>query len=805
MTNLLNHRYAPLKSLGDSRSGQTILVEDTRSPTRQRCVVKQLNLTPYSPKEVEQIQAKLSPEAAALEAVSKDHAQIPDLYGYFVTQGIVYWVREWIEGPPLSDLVSAPWPESQAANFLTAALKALVHLHRQRIIHLSLKPKNIIIRSTDQAPCLVGIGAKALLKAVGDQALMMRTSGFIAPEQAVGKPVLASDIYSLGMTTIYVLSAVPPLKIPSDRSNGRLLWQQYAPDVSDRLAGILTRSIHPTPTIRFPNASEMLAVLSQITPTQLDPNPRPLAFPPVSAPPPTVSPKPVAVSPPQSPSVPATPIPPASPDLPGTEVSLPDSRVAATSPSSAGIAAAAQPKAPATPQPVARKKKLLKMPWLKWAGLGVGAIALGIVGLGALQSLSGSGSSIDASSVAVLEDTIDQLKEKVENSSGNGRANEKATLALVDAYTYAGDIEPAAELINELLEENEQNSEALYQRGKIQVYLSDYDAAIETLEDAIDHDSENGDALVMLGLAHREIGDYDQALEQFQSALDAGKNKGEAHLNISHIQQMQGEWEDALTSVDAAARFLKGDRSIPVHTQRSNIYSDLQNLEKAEEAWEKAAARSPQNPEAYVTQSISKMLLGNSEGALENIEQALDINPNFTEAYAMQGLIQMNQNELEAAIASVTKAIELDPNSVTALKIFADVAALVDPDPTLTLQVATQALSINPNNPYVLNQRCNVLLYQSELALAVEDCTRSLNVNPAGIEAYSSRGQAYLAAAEFQLAEEDFTRIIELNDAAGRPQDPTVYGARAIARTGLEDEQGAEEDIAKALEISVGQ
>ncbi|MEL6940030.1 MAG: tetratricopeptide repeat protein [Cyanobacteria bacterium J06598_1] len=804
MTNLLNHRYDPLKSLGDSRSGQTLLAEDTQSPTRQRCVVKQLNLTPYSSAEVEKIQVKLAPEAEALQVASKAHAQIPDLYGYFVTQGIFYWVREWIEGTPLAALVSAPWSEPQATAFLTAALKALVPLHRQRIIHLNLKPKNIIIRATDQAPCLVGVGEKALLKAVGDQALTLRTSGFIAPEQAVGKPVLASDIYSLSMTTIYLLSAVPPLKIPSDRSNGRLLWQQFAPDVSDRLAGILTRAIHPTHTIRFPNTSEMLAVLGQIAPTQLDPNPSPLVSSPAVASP--SPPKPVHVSSPQPLSVSATPMPSTSSDLPGTEISLPASRAAASSPSaSASATAVANLKPPVTPQPAARKKNLLAMPWLKWAGFGAGAIALGFVGLGALQSLSGSGSSIDASSVAVLEDTIDQLKEKVESSSGNGRANEKATLALVEAYTYAGDIQPAAELINELLEENEENSEALYQKGKIQVYLSDYQAAIGTLEAAIEQDTQNGDALIMLGLAHREIGDYDEALKQFQSALDVGKNKGEAHLNISHIQQMQGEWEDALTSVDAAARFLKGDRSIPVHTQRSNIYSDLQDLERAEDAWEKAAARSPQNPEAYVTQSISKMLLGDSEGALENIEQALDINPNFTEAYAMQGLIQMNQNELEAAIASVTKAIELDPNSVTALKIFADVAALVDPDPTLTLQVATQALSINPNNPYVLNQRCNVLLYQSELALAVEDCTRSLNVNPAGIEAYSSRGQAYLAAAEFQLAEEDFTRIIELNDAAGRPQDPTVYGARAIARTGLEDEQGAEEDIEKALEISVGQ
>ena len=201
--------------------------------------------------------------------------------------------------------------------------------------------------------------------------------------------------------------------------------------------------------------------------------------------------------------------------------------------------------------------------------------------------------------------------------------------------------------------------------------------------------------------------------------------------------------------------------------------------------------------------SISQFFLGDSEGAIANIEQALAINPNFTEAYAMESLNHLNQSNIEAAVTAIDEAVALDGFSISALKIIADVA-LSTPEPNLdfALTAMDQALSINPNNPYILNQRCSFMLAVKETETAIENCTRSIEVNPNNVEAYNSRGQAHLSLFDFASAEADFTRIIEINEAVGRTPDAAAYAQRAAARTGLEDVDGAKEDLDRALEIN---
>ena len=838
MANLLHNRYQILKQLGNSSTGSTVLAEDTQSPTRQRCVVKQLNAVAYPPEKVQKLQVKFSQEATKLEAVCAGHSQIPNLYGYFAKQGIFYWVREWIEGYPLKDFTSSLWSEKQVSAFLNSALKALTHLHQQNIPHLNLKPTNIIVREADRHPCLAGIGSKALMAILlqsgyaiaSEKAIMARTAGFTAPEQTMGNPILASDIYSLGMTAIHLLTATAPLKIPTDKNNGRLLWQQYAPEVSDRFAGVLTRAIHPNAPIRFANAADMLAVLQQSAATQVAANPAPAQSPQQAAPPEASTPPKPQTSArrrqPDSPTVvaPQTILPQAvtsSPAAPSTAapsqaieetVVSPQASPAAPSPqqTAATVVAsrsAAPPSHPATPpsppaySPNADSGSLFKNPFFKaWIGLlaaGMGIAAFLLFGDNLIPRSSAA--TIDASSPEILAETIDTLEASVADNPDN----EQASMELVDAYLYSGDFDAADAIIDNMLDEDDTNANALYQQGRLQFYRSDYDRAIASLEDSVAQDGRNGDAVNMLGRAYQEIGDYDSAEEQFETALSIRGQKGEANLNLARLKKLQGKTQAALDHVNAAAGAFRGDDKIKIHTQRSALYLDLRERAKAEEEWEAAIALSPRNPEDYVLQSISQFFLGDSEGAIANIEQALAINPNFTEAYAMESLIHLNQGNIEAAVTAIDEAVALDEFSISALKIIADVA-LSTPEPNLefALTAMDQALSINPNNPYILNQRCSFMLAVQEVETAIDNCTSSIDVNPNNVEAYNSRGQAYLAQFDFESAEEDFTRIIEINEEIGRAPDAAAYAQRAAARTGLGEGEAAKADLDRAFEIN---
>ena len=51
-------------------------------------------------------------------------------------------------------------------------------------------------------------------------------SEYISPEQAQGEAVFASDLYSLGVTCIYLLTQISPFEL-FDVTNNRWVWRDY--------------------------------------------------------------------------------------------------------------------------------------------------------------------------------------------------------------------------------------------------------------------------------------------------------------------------------------------------------------------------------------------------------------------------------------------------------------------------------------------------------------------------------------------------------------------------------------------------
>ncbi|MEL6354539.1 MAG: tetratricopeptide repeat protein [Cyanobacteria bacterium J06627_28] len=832
---LLNNRYRIVKTLKQSPVSKTFEAEDTQAPAFMRCLLQQF--WPASPgvqsaSQLSDLQAKFSQQVADLKSASLRHSQLPDVYADFSEQGSFYLVQEWIEGMPVARKATSLWSEGKVSDLLNSALDALCPLHSHNIIHQNLSPGTLIIRSADQRPCLTEPGQFAALMKTPSAATLAasktvvtpKTQGFIAPEQTIGNLVLSSDIYSLGLISIYLLTGKTPFKIPADSNNGRLLWKQFAPNVSDRFAGILTRAIHPNPKIRFQTAPEMLSTLGIPTAS--------LAAKPIPAPTSATAPTVVRTSAPSyspPPNAPATPPPAISPqpNSDATEVSLPAASPAASPPykPSAGVAAvspqaappqasAATPVAPTPPapnryynpspasNPSTTSRSFWASPWLKWGALGAGGfVFIAVLATAAFTLLSGSNSVplIDASSPESLEEEIAQLEDTVASNPDD----EASQVKLIEAYTQGGEIEPAANIIDLLLEEDSGNVDALYQKGRIQFYLSNYEPAIETLEQALDSDDGHAASRILLGRAYQEIGDYDSAEQQFNIAIDNREQRGEGYLYLSYLENLRGETRAALEAVNNASRHLKGSERIKLYTQLSTLSFDLRDTAQAEEHWEAAIALTPQNPEHYVLQSISRFFLGDGEGALADIETALSINPQFTEAHVMESLIYLNQGDIEPATTAIDKAVAIDEFSMSALKVIADVA-LSQPEPNLdfAFNAMSQALEVNPNNPHILSQRCNFFIAVREFDDAIADCDAAIAVNPNSIEAHSSRGQAYLAQLDFASAEKDFTRIIDINDAVGRPPDPAAYAQRAAARTGLQDVEGAKADLDKALEIN---
>ncbi|MEH2323632.1 MAG: protein kinase [Nostoc sp.] len=291
---LLNNRYQIIQVIGAGGFGETFLAEDVHMPSRRRCVIKQLKpITNNDPQAYQLIQQRFEREAATLEYLGESSNQIPKLYAYFSENGQFYLVQEWIHGQTLTKIVEAKGFESETAvrQILLSLLWVLDYVHSKGIIHRDIKPENIILRSVDAKPVLIDFGAvKETIRSVVNspgyptRSLVIGTPGYMPSEQAVGRPVYATDIYSLGLTAVYLLTGKHPQELPTDLKTGEILWQDRAPHVSSQLATVVNQAIKPHAGDRYTTASKMLQALQSVSniPFELAANTSTVSFPPTT-------------------------------------------------------------------------------------------------------------------------------------------------------------------------------------------------------------------------------------------------------------------------------------------------------------------------------------------------------------------------------------------------------------------------------------------------------------------------------------------------------------------------------------------
>jgi len=265
---LLKGRYRCDRTLGKGGFGRTYLARDgDRSHTR--VVVKQ-----FIPNEelrnnslaLKKALNLFEQEAQRLLQLDQ-HPQIPTLFDSFKANKSHYLVQQFIEGPTLAEILAKrgkPFTEAQIRAVLLNLLPVLHFIHSHNIIHRDIKPENVIRRSSDRRLVLIDFGAA---KAV-TQTLLAHTgttigsAGYVAPEQMYGKAVFASDLYSLGVMCLHLLTQVKPSDL-YDTMDGTFLWRSFlkGQSISPALSLILDRLTQSLVKLRYQTAQEALRAL----------------------------------------------------------------------------------------------------------------------------------------------------------------------------------------------------------------------------------------------------------------------------------------------------------------------------------------------------------------------------------------------------------------------------------------------------------------------------------------------------------------------------------------------------------------
>ena len=267
-------RYEILEQIG---RGATGVVYKAADPQLKRQVAIKVIVETIGDAEA---QALFTQEAEAIAALS--HPNILTLHDVGTQQGLWYAVTELLHGQTLrARLAAGPLPVDDAVELTIEAAHGLAAAHAKNIVHLDLKPENLMVTDDGWLKILDFGVARIVRPAILVDEEVTRTHrpgrqwgtpAYMSPEQLCGDPVdHRSDLFSLGTILYEMLTGRHPfLRQTAAATMGAILREDpapagtFAPAVPPALDRIVRRSLKKSPAERFQSAREIRFALEAV-------------------------------------------------------------------------------------------------------------------------------------------------------------------------------------------------------------------------------------------------------------------------------------------------------------------------------------------------------------------------------------------------------------------------------------------------------------------------------------------------------------------------------------------------------------
>ncbi|MEX2274019.1 MAG: protein kinase [Actinomycetota bacterium] len=215
--------------------------------------------------------ARFRREAQA--AASLHHPSVVDVYDWGDEQGTPYMVMELVRGVSLREALSVAGrlDPGRAAAILEQILVALERAHVSGIVHLDLKPENVLLAADGTVKVAdFGLARATDAGTVGTQTLI-GTAQYLAPERIRGAaPYPAADLYAVGIVAWELLVGRAPFEGPTvfavaqRHLTASVVAPSTVPGVSDALDVWVGRLMAKDPASRPPTAASARSDLQRV-------------------------------------------------------------------------------------------------------------------------------------------------------------------------------------------------------------------------------------------------------------------------------------------------------------------------------------------------------------------------------------------------------------------------------------------------------------------------------------------------------------------------------------------------------------
>lgn len=214
---------------------------------------------------VDKFKAKFLKEAQSI--VAMDHPGIIRIFDVFEENDTAYYVMEYISGGSLSEKVRAdgPMSEAQAVEYIGQVASALKYVHSMKMVHLDVKPSNIMLNSAGRA-VLIDFGISKHYDSAGRQTSSTPvgySQGYAPLEQMRAGDVKmftpATDVYSLGATLYFLVTGMVPPDTTVINEDGL----SRPSGMSDRMWSVVEAAMQPRRKDRLQSVDEFMSILER--------------------------------------------------------------------------------------------------------------------------------------------------------------------------------------------------------------------------------------------------------------------------------------------------------------------------------------------------------------------------------------------------------------------------------------------------------------------------------------------------------------------------------------------------------------
>lgn len=197
------------------------------------------------------------------------HPHVVQVFEAGAWAGQPYLVLEYCAGGTLAEqLRGTPLSKHRAATLVELLARAVQAAHGRGVVHRDLKPQNVLL-AADGSPKVADFGLAKLVdscEGITSTGVVMGTPGYMAPEQAAGRPDVgaAADIHALGAILYECITGRPPFRganamdilvqvLECEPEDPLKLHPAADPD----LAAVALKCLEKAPENRYSSAAEL--------------------------------------------------------------------------------------------------------------------------------------------------------------------------------------------------------------------------------------------------------------------------------------------------------------------------------------------------------------------------------------------------------------------------------------------------------------------------------------------------------------------------------------------------------------------